>query len=220
MLIRLLKVIQWLVVAFFLFFLLMLAFDIPKLSIRGAPVVLFGLTVALCIAGAILHSPKFFFRLPLKAKFGAYAGILLTMIVLGTYLGRMREAYERTPAGMAEVERERSAAIREAAEAAAMAEAAANAVMNGNGEVEPSRTSAEDESCAELVSAVIDMSKGGRGPEIIEVNEVRAHQSTKSDATCTGEAITDRGKGTVEFGTEKTPQGNELLTSSFPYGLN
>lgn len=214
------SIIQWLVTGFFLFMLLILTFDIPKLSLKGAPVVLFGVSLALLIAEAILHSPKVFFRLPLKAKLATYAGILLTFVVMGNYLGQMSAVYDRTPAGRAEAEERQSAAVLEAEAAAARAEAYADAVVNGNGDVDSFATSKDDTACTDLVSSVIEMSKGGNGPEIIEINDVRAHQSTKSNATCTGEAITSRGKGTVEFGTEKTPQGNELLISSYPYGLN
>lgn len=143
---RIFKIAQWLVTAFFAVILLGLLADIKKLGIPGAPIAMFWTVFTVIVIAAIIFSPLVFFRLPLKVKFGIYAGGLTVLVLLGTYTGQMKAAYERTPEGAAEA-KVAAAKAAEQAEADAVI-AKADAIAKG-AEAQVAQAKKADEARAE-----------------------------------------------------------------------
>ena len=115
------RIIQWLVTAFAGLVALVVLTSTDKLSLAGAPVVLFGLSLATFVGLAILHSPPVFFRLPTKAKVAAYVGVFVGIMVSGSYMEQMQGVYERTPQGAKEAELQRQVEAKSAVDEAKMA---------------------------------------------------------------------------------------------------
>ena len=117
------RIIQWIATTFAGLVALVVLMDTSKLSLAGAPVVLFGISLAVFVGLMILHSPPVFFRLSTKAKVATYATLLVGVVISGNFMGQMREAYERTPQGAKEAELQWQAEAKAASEQAARAEA-------------------------------------------------------------------------------------------------
>jgi hypothetical protein len=96
------RIAQWVVAAFFGLVALAMLADISRLAIPRAPIVLFWAALVGFLLAAVGLSPPLFFRLPFKAKVGAYAGGFAALMLFGAYAGRMQSAYDLTPTGAAE----------------------------------------------------------------------------------------------------------------------
>lgn len=216
------RVIQWVVAAFFGLLALAMTIDIRKLSVPDAPVALFWLALVALAGIALIHSPPAFFRLPRVGKIAAYVGVLVATGLFGTYAGQMEEAYSKTPEGAKEAaqraEEQRRAAA-EKAKADARAKADQEALAREAAEQKQAELEAQKPKvCQSLVSQVIDMSKSGNGPEVIEINDIVPEASTDpSEALrCSGKAITSRGTLDIEFSLVTTPQGKTLVSVHYP----
>lgn len=122
------RIVQWAIVAFFGLLTVILITEADKLSLPGAPIILFGVALAAVIGVAALHSPPLFFRLPGKAKLVAYVGIVVGLLVFGNCVRLMTEAYHRTPEGAKVAAEQKLQVEKQAAlDAAANAKAAADA---------------------------------------------------------------------------------------------
>jgi len=216
------RVLQWVVAAFFALVALIMAIDIGKLSIPGAPVVLFWVALAGAIIIALIHSPPAFFKLPRVGKILAYVGVPVAIVLFGNYAGQMEAAYSKTPEGAKEAA-QRAEEERQAAAERAKADARAKADQEALAREAADRKQAELEAqkpkvCQSLVSQVIGMSKSGDGPEIIEINDIAPETSIEpSEALrCSGKAITSRGELDIEFSLVTTPQGKTLISVHYP----
>jgi hypothetical protein len=215
------RIAQWLVAALLGLFALAMLVDLSKLAIPGAPIALFWSALAVFSLAAIILSPPLFFRLPVKAKVGAYVGGLAAFVLLGVYGQQMRTAYEHTPTGAAEAKAraETEAAL---AKADAIAREAQTRVDAINAELSKPKAeepvSADAQACQALVPEVLAMAKEKGAVEIFEINDVRSSYSP-TGRVCEGEAITDKGKADINFSVETTPQGRTLLNMSFPHGI-
>lgn len=112
------SIIQWAVACFFCLIALALLIDLRKLGLPDAPVIMFWSTVAAMATLAVLHGPPVFFRLPRKGRLGAYAGILASFVLFGTYVQRMEPVWSKTPEGAQEMAERAAADTKAAAEAA------------------------------------------------------------------------------------------------------
>lgn len=216
------RVIQWGVAAFFGLLALAMTIEIRKLSVPDAPVALFWLALVALAGIALIHSPPAFFRLPRVGKMAAYVGVLVAMGLFGTYAGQMEEAYSKTPEGAKEAA-QRAEEQRQAAAEKAKAEARAKADQEALAREAAEQKQAELEAqkpkvCQSLVPQVIDMSKSGNGPEVIEINEIVSKASAEpSEALrCSGKAITSRGEVDIEYSLITTPQGKTLISIHYP----
>lgn len=215
------RIAQWAVAALVGILTIVPLADISKLAIPGAPTALLWSALAALVLAAAILSPPLFFRLPLKAKVGAYIGGFAAFVLLGVYVQQMKVAYERTPAGAAEAKAkaETEAAIAKMDAMAREAQAkvdAINAELSKPKAEEP--VSAEVQACQALVPEVLALAKEKGQVEIIEINDVRSGFSS-TGKICEGDAITDKGKATINFSVETTPQGRTLLNMSFPHGI-
>lgn len=213
--------IQWAIFGVGVLMLLVLHSAFPKLSVPHAPIALFWFAVAAIVGLAALHSPPIFFRLPGKGKAGAYAGLLLGFILLGTALGQVRDAYDQTPERRAQLARDDQ-------EIAAMLERVGNEKHSDEKSTEQilaedaaARREEMKRKCPSLVADVIALARKKQGLEIIEINNIEDDVGF-GDLTaieCKGNATTDRGNGTIRFSQTTSPQGRILLNLSFPYGI-
>lgn len=105
-----------------------------ELSAPGAPSTLYLISAGLLAVVAIAMVPPVFFRLAKPWKTVTYLGVLVAFIFWGTMLGKIQDAYERTPQG-AKLAEERAIAEEKRARVAAeksesdMALASASAQM-------------------------------------------------------------------------------------------
>ncbi len=95
--------IQWIVFTFVALFALLVATELRKTSVPGAPVPLLYITVAVTTLIALIHLPPVFTRLPRKSGWAAYGSIVAVMILFGVYLDQMQPAWERTAEGAKEL---------------------------------------------------------------------------------------------------------------------
>lgn len=207
---------QWIVFAFLLLFAVIVATELRKVGVPGAPVPLLVITVAAAMALAMAHLPLVFTRLPRKGRIAAYASIIAMLILFGAYLGQMEPVWEKTPEGAKE------AAQRAEEQREADAEAARQAArLKAEEEVNAQKAAAQQEAdlaskavaaCDALIPQVVD------GEKVIEINNVRPEPSTEPNEvlTCSGDAITVQGNVPIEFGLVQTPQGKSLVAIRFP----
>lgn len=214
-------IIQWIIAAFFVLLALVLIMDLRKLSVPGAPAVLFWVALSTSAVVALCLSPPAFFRLPRIAKIGAYLAALVGFVLFGIYAGQMRTAYFNTPEGAkaaaAEAAADRQAANEKAAEAARL-KAAEEAKERELADKKLADLEAQKPGvCKILVDQMIEQTKS-EGVQIIEVNNITVEPGADEihPISCSGDAITSRGNLRVEFGLEHTPQGKDLLSFRFP----
>ena len=212
---------QWVVAAFFGVAAIAASADVSKLGIPGAPIALYWSGLAALILAAVVLSPPLFFRLPRLAKIGSYACGFAAIMLFGTYVGQMRSAYERTPAGAAEVaERARTEALlakldAESKKADAEVDQINKELAKAKAAPEPS---SEDVACQAFVKDITALAKEKNNLEIFEIDSIRPGYNSIGKI-CQAVAVTDRGTISIEFGTETTPQGQTLLSLSFPNGI-
>jgi len=218
------RLFQWLITAFFVILLIVLLAMSDRLTVPNAPILSFVLSVVFVLIVAIAHCPPIFFKLSRRNRYAAYAGMFGAFTLFVVYTNQAQAAFEKTPEGRREAAlrraEEANQAIRDAQAAAARSRAAVEATNSGEITADPS--AAGEHSCSALVPEVIEMSKGKDGPQIIEINAVETRQQWTTGwpkAECTGMALTDRGQGSIDFGSEVTPQGNEIVTLRYPHGL-
>lgn len=115
-------ILQWIVCVFLALIALAVLSDLRRASVPDAPVVLLYITIAATALLALIHMPPVFSRLPRRGKWAAYASILATFILFGVYVGKMNDAWGRTPEGAKEAA-ERATRQKETARQNAMADA-------------------------------------------------------------------------------------------------
>lgn len=212
---------QWIAFLILALFAVIIATELRKASTPGAPVALLCATIASAVLLVVAHLPPVFRRFPPWGKLVAYVAIIAVFILFGTYLQQMERIWAATPAGKKEVadkaERERVEAIERAKDAARekadredLAREAADRKRAG---LEAQKIGI----CKSLVDQIIEQTKAGDGPSVIEIDFVIARPSAdpENPITCDGTAITSRGKTPIQFGLEHTPQGKDLLSFRF-----
>lgn len=113
----LLILIQWIVALVIAFFALAMLIQTNKLRLPGAPVLLFWAAFVTASLVAICHMPPFYFRLPRKAKFAAYASILPAFILFGVSVGQLDVVYSKTPEGARQMVARQAEEAKDAADA-------------------------------------------------------------------------------------------------------
>lgn len=193
-------IIQFITAAFLVVVLLALLNQIDRLSIKDSPVLLVYISLASLVFLTYFHTPVIFLRLSQTGKVTAYAGVLVSMLIVGEALGQLEAAYERTPAG--------------AQEAAARKAAADEQRLQNVEEEKLARHDKRQSICESLIPQVKEILERKYSVEVIETNDVVAHdeETHETPLTCTVEAITSEGKHVAAYRLERTPQEKVLVS--------
>ena len=103
--IRILEAWQWLVALFYLLLLVVLMLSATKLTVPGAPVVLFWATIGIGGVIVLAHTPPLFMWLPRNGRTGVYIASFAYFMLFGMTFDGLQSAWERTPQGAAEAKR-------------------------------------------------------------------------------------------------------------------
>ena len=92
---------QWLVALFYLLLLVVLMSGVAKLTVPGAPIVLFWATIGVGAVIVLANAPPLFLWLPGNGRAGVYLANFSYFILFGMAVIGLQSAWEKTPQGAA-----------------------------------------------------------------------------------------------------------------------